>query len=53
MVHAFSWKGAMKKAEIKLAKNIKIYESIGRGNKAADAKKRLLELKKRISETFV
>lgn len=51
-MEAFSWKNEMKKAELKLAKNIKIYEKIGKGNKAIEAKRTLLELKKRIADYY-
>ncbi len=52
VLEAFSWKNEMKKAERKLAENIKNYERNGLGNKAAQSKETLLSLKKRISETF-
>ncbi len=42
----------MKKAELKIAKNIKLYEKLGKGNKTAENKLKLLELKKRIAETY-
>ncbi len=48
----FNWKNEMKIAELKLQKNILIYEKTGKGNKAAASKLRLAELKKRRLDLF-
>lgn len=51
-IHTFSWKQTMLDAEKHTAAVILIYEKTGKGNKAAQSKQRLLELKKRISDLY-